>query len=146
MKMKKERSFTGTGWSFPPTFNQKSGTVNLTADRVDIEKSLEILLGTVKGERIMQPSYGCNLDQLVFESFNLTIKNYLIELVQNAILYHEARIEVQKISIDENFIFEGRLLIEIEYIIRSTNSRFNMVYPFYIEEGTDISQPITLSA
>lgn len=142
--MKNERPFTGTGWSFPPTFEKREGKVLLTSDKEDIERSLEILLGTIKGERIMLPSYGCNLDEMIFESFNLTIKNYMIDLIQTAILYHEPRIELKKISIDESFITDGRLLIELDYIIRSSNSRFNMVYPFYIEEGTDISQPKTL--
>jgi len=133
-----ERPFTGTGWSFPPTFNKLENTVELTSDKEDIEKSLEILLGTIKGERIMQPSYGCNLDEMVFESFNLTMKNYLIDLVKTAILYHEARIDPQAIVINESFITEGKVLIEIDYIIRSSNSRFNMVYPFYINEATDV--------
>lgn len=135
------RPFTGTGWSFPPTFDRTEGMVFLTSDREDIERSLEILLGTVKGERLMQPSYGCNLDEMVFESFNLTMKNYLIDLIKTAILYHEARIEPEKIELDERFIHEGRILISIDYIIRSSNSRFNVVYPFYINEGTEIPSP-----
>ncbi|MEX0290388.1 MAG: GPW/gp25 family protein [Flavobacteriaceae bacterium] len=136
--MKNERPFTGSGWSFPPTFDKVERKVLLTSDKEDIEKSLEILLGTIKGERIMQPSFGCNMDEMVFESFNLTTKNYLIDLVQTAILYHEARIEPLKIALDESFITEGRILIEIDYIIRSSNSRFNMVYPFYINEASEI--------
>lgn len=115
----------------------------LTSDKDDIERSLEILLGTIKGERIMQPSFGCNLDELVFESFNLTMKNYMIDLLKTAILYHEPRIDLQKVHIDESFIHEGRLLIELDYIVRSSNSRFNMVYPFYIQEGTDVSETAT---
>ena len=143
--MNSERPFTGTGWSFPPTFSKTDKKVLLTSDKEDIEKSLEILLGTIKGERIMQPSFGCNLDKMVFESFNLTMKNYLIDLVKTAILYHEARIEPEKISINESFILEGRVLIEIDYIIRSSNSRFNMVYPFYINEASEMQKPIVNS-
>ncbi|NAS14302.1 GPW/gp25 family protein [Poritiphilus flavus] len=141
--MKSERPFTGTGWSFPPAFSKTEKKVLLTSDREDIEKSLEILLGTIKGERVMQPSFGCNLDEMVFESFNLTMKNYLMDLISTAILYHEARIEPLKISIDESTILEGKVLIVIDYIIRASNSRFNMVYPFYINEGTEIPKPLS---
>ena len=86
----------------------------------------------------MRPDYGCNLDEMVFESFNLSLKTYLADMVETAILYHEPRIEPLEITIDDSFIYEGRLMIEIDYIIRATNSRFNMVYPFYLEEGTEI--------
>lgn len=139
MTNSEERKFTGTGWRFPVRFDSTEKTVSMTNDREDIERSLQILLGTVKGERIMRPSFGCNLDHMVFENFNLTVKNLLIDLVRTAILYHEPRIELVSVVIDESLILDGQVLIEIEYIIRTTNSRFNMVYPFYIEEGTEIS-------
>ena len=122
------------------TFSLKNEKVEMTSDREDIERSLQILLGTVKGERVMRPGYGCNLNDMVFESFNLTLKNYLMDLIKTAILYYEARIEPTKIAINERFIAEGRIDIEIEYLIRSTNSRFNFVYPFYINEGSEIPQ------
>lgn len=140
--MSTNRKFTGIGWSFPPTFKKSAREVEMVGDVADIEQSLTILLGTIKGERIMHPSYGCNLDELLFESYNLTIKNYLIDLVKTAILFYEARIEPVNIGINESFIHEGKVLIEIEYIVRSTNSRFNMVYPYYINEGIEIQQLI----
>jgi phage baseplate assembly protein W len=136
--MNTKRPFTGTGWSFPPTFDKTEKKVLLTSDREDIERSLEILLGTTRGERVMLPNYGCNLDEMIFESFNLTLRNYLMDLVKTAILYHEPRIEPLKISLDDSHINEGRILIKIEYIIRATNSRYNMVYPFYLNEGSEI--------
>lgn len=136
--MEEKKSFTGTGWSFPPSFSKTGKSVEMVSDRKDIEESLRILLGTIKGERVLQPNYGCNLDEMVFESFNLTLKNFLIEMVKTAILYHEARIEPLQININDEFINEGRLLIEIDYLIRSTNSRYNMVYPYFLEEATEI--------
>jgi len=142
MNMKNDKTFTGTGWSFPPTFDQNSKTVEMTTDREDIERSLEILLGTIKGERVFQSSYGCNLDEMVFESFNLTVKNYLVQKIKTAILFYEARIEPIAIELDESMIYDGQILIKIDYLIRSTNSRFNMVYPFYLNEGIDIQQLI----
>lgn len=140
--MSLDKKFTGVGWSFPPTFQKSTKEVLLSSDVEDIEQSLAILLGTIKGERVMHPSFGCNLDEMLFESYNLTIKNYLIDLIKKAILFYEARIEPIEISIDEAFITEGKVLIKIEYLVRSTNSRFNMVYPYYINEGIEIQELI----
>ncbi|RZS92509.1 GPW/gp25 family protein [Aquimarina brevivitae] len=131
-------SFLGTGWSFPPEFTKTGNKLVMTSDEEDIVKSLEILLTTKLGERIMVPGYGCNLDELLFKPLDLTLKTFVSELIRTAILYHEARIEVTKIDISESDELEGKLLIKIEYIIRTTNSRRNVVFPFYKEEGTNI--------
>jgi len=138
MSSTNSKEFLGRGWGFPPVFNRSARRVEMTEGHEDIEKSLEILLGTRKGERIMRPDYGCNLDEMVFEAFNESVKTYLADMVKSAILYHEPRIEPLQVIVDDSFINEGRLMIEIEFLVRSTNSRFNKVYPFYLEEGTEI--------
>lgn len=132
------QSFLGRGWSFPPEFNNESRAVKMLEDEEDIQSSLHILLSTRPGERIMVPGYGCNLDELLFSPLNLTIKTYVVDLIRTAILYYEPRIDVNKIEIDPTDEFHGVLLIQIEYTIRATNSRMNMVYPFYIEEGNEL--------
>lgn len=132
--MNKERSFLGTGWGFPPQFSKSLQNVGMLSDADDIQSSLEILLSTRPGERIMRPDYGCNLDELVFEPLTTTFKTYIKDLVSTAILYHEPRIEVNKIELEDTGELEGRILIIIDYTIRSTNSRFNFVFPFYKEE------------
>jgi len=136
--MANEQSFLGTGWSFPPEFQKENKTVRMLNDEDDIKSSLEILLSTRLGERIMVPGYGCNLDELLFKPLNLTLKTYVIDLIKTAILYHEPRIEVNKIAINSNSELEGELLILLEYTVRTTNSRKNMVFPFYKGEGTEI--------
>ena len=138
MSMVSNKEFLGRGWSFPPQFNRADSRVEMTQGHEDIEKSLEILLGTRKGERVLLPDYGCNLDEMVFEAFNESVKTYLADMVKSAILYHEPRIEPLQILIDDSYITEGRLMIEIEFLVRATNSRFNKVYPFFLEEGTEI--------
>jgi len=138
MSMASNKEFLGRGWTFPPQFNRAESRVEMTQGYEDIEKSLEILLGTRKGERVLLPDYGCNLDEMVFETFNESVKTYLADMVKSAILYHEPRIEPLQITIDDSYITEGRLMIEIEFLVRATNSRFNKVYPFYLEEGTEI--------
>lgn len=132
------QSFLGRGWSFPPEFNRESKAVKMLEDEEDIRSSLHILLSTRPGERIMVPGYGCNLDELLFSPLNLTIKTYVVDLIRTAILYYEPRIDVNKIEIVQTDAFHGVLLIQIEYTIRATNSRMNMVYPFYKEEGSEL--------
>ncbi|AXT55870.1 hypothetical protein D1815_08940 [Aquimarina sp. AD1] len=136
--MENKNSFLGTGWGFPPEFNKTAKHVLMTSNEEDIKKSLEILLTTRLGERIMVPNYGCNLDELLFKPLDRTLKTFVIELIKTAILYHEPRIDVIKIDISETDELEGKLLVKIEYLIRSTNSRRNVVFPFYKEEGTNI--------
>lgn len=136
--MEKFTSFLGTGWSFPPRFEKRTNAIGLVSDEDDIRESLTILLSTRPGERVMNPLYGCNLDDLLFAPLNLTLKTYVIDLIETAILYFEPRIDLDKIEINENNDLEGELLIELDYRIRSTNTRRNLVYPFYRGEGTDI--------
>ena len=133
-------SFLGTGWNFPPSFDKTLADVSMVSDEADVQSSLEILLTTRPGERIMRPDYGCNLDELLFEPLTTTFKTFIKDLVTTAILYHEPRIEINKIDIDETDELEGRVVIAIEYTIRSTNSRYNFVFPFYRNEGTEITK------
>jgi len=131
--------FLGRGWSFPPSFRKEIQGVEMTEKEDDIEKSLHILLTTATGERIMEPRYGCNMEELVFESLNTTTKTLMKDKIQTAILYFEPRIDVTKIELNDTDQLEGKVLIEIEYIVRATNSRFNFVFPYYINEGTEIN-------
>lgn len=136
--MEDKKSFLGKGWSFPPEFNRQNRGIKMLADEADIESSLHILLTTQLGERIMQPNYGCDLDSMQFETLSLTQKTYVSDLIRTAILYHEPRIDVVQVYIDTTDELNGVLLINIEYTVRSTNTRRNMVYPFYKIEATDI--------
>jgi uncharacterized protein len=131
-------SFLGTGWSFPPSFEKSTGEVSMLRDEEDIQSSLHILLTTRIGERVMQPTYGCNLDELVFESLSSTFKSFIRDLVKTAILYHEPRIKLNKVDLDDSRDLEGVILISIDYTVRTTNTRFNYVFPYYKNEGTDI--------
>lgn len=131
------KSFLGTGWGFPPTFSKSTQPVGMLSDELDIQSSLEILLSTRQGERVMRQDYGCNLDELVFEPLTTTFKTYIKDLIATAILYYEPRIDVNKIDLDNTGELDGRILISIDYTVRSTNSRFNFVFPFYKTEATD---------
>jgi phage baseplate assembly protein W len=126
-------SIIGTGWGFPPAFTPGGSHIEMTAGTKDIEQSIHILLSTALQERVMQPTYGCNLDSMLFESMNEHFKTYLKHLVKSAIMYHEARIKTDKVEVEMDEAVEGRVLIIIDYTIRATNSKFNYVYPFYLK-------------
>ena len=109
----------------------------MVAEVQDIEQSLGILLRTRPGERVMRPDYGCGLEDMLFEPVNTSLITYIKELISKAILYYEPRIQLRNINIleDENLL-EGRVIIELDVLVRSTNSRFNYVFDFYKREAT----------
>jgi uncharacterized protein len=131
-------SFLGTGWAFPPSFSHESASVKMVSGEDDIKESLNILLSTSLGERVMQPKYGCDLTDYIFEGLNSSIIGYIKDRVKNAILYYEPRIIAEKITVtnDDSFdLIEGRFVISIDYTIPGTNSRFNYVYDYYKNEA-----------
>ena len=138
-------TFLGRGWSFPPSFVRSRPGVEMLEQEADIASSLEVLLSTAQGERVMLPQYGCNLQELVFETLDTRIKTLMADKVESAILYHEPRIEVENVALDESRELEGVVLIKIIYRVKSTNSRFNFVFPYYKQEGTDINLTTTVN-
>jgi len=126
--------FLGTGWSFPPTFDAGVGEVEMTSGLEDINKSLEIIFSTALGERIMNPTFGCNLDNMVFEAMNTSRITYIENLIKTAILFHEPRIDAKAVEVRPDQA-EGVLWIHINYKVRTSNSRFNFVFPFYVNES-----------
>lgn len=132
-----DQSFLGTGWNFPPTFTRGGADVEVVSGAEDIHQSLQILLSTQLGERAMREDFGCDLNSVLFAEMDQSLINTLTSMVTNAILYYEPRIKMEKLDVSESQSQQGLLLISIEYTIRSTNSRFNMVYPFYINEASN---------
>jgi uncharacterized protein len=137
--------FQGRGWSFPPVFNRNIASVEMLERTDDIQSSLEILLTTMPGERIMLPDFGCSLEELLFESLDTRMKTLIADKIESAILYYEPRIDVENVRLDGSREWEGVVLIEIIYKVRATNSRFNFVFPFYKLEGTDINLTTTVT-
>jgi len=131
-------SFLGTGWAFPPSFDRESGSVTLVSDEEDIKQSLDILLLTSLGERVMQPRYGCNLSDYMFEPLSSSMIGFIKDRVENAILIYESRIVIESIDVTDDGSFdliEGKFTISVEYTIPGTNSRFNYVYDYYKNEA-----------
>jgi len=134
----KKSDFLGRGWSFPPNFDMATQTVDMTEKNEDIERSLQILLTTTAGERVMEPKYGCNMEELLFESLDTATRTLIEDKVRTAILYFEPRIDVTRVELNTQADLEGQLLIEVDYVVLATNSPFNFVFPFYKNEGTEI--------
>ncbi len=107
----------------------------MVSDEEDIAQSLGILLNTQLGERVMRPDYGADLKSQLFEPMNASLVTYIGDVVETAIIYFEPRIKLDDVSLTPHQE-EGRLDISLEYTVRSTNTRFNFVFPFYIREGS----------
>jgi hypothetical protein len=129
--------FIGRGWSFPPTFRKETGGVDMLEGKDDIQSSIEILLSTLPGERVMLPSYGAGMERLLFEPFNLSLRTYMEKLVERAILQHEPRVILDGVEL-EALAEEGLIRIKIAYTVAGTNTRNNFVYPFYLNEGSEL--------
>jgi hypothetical protein len=137
--MKHRKTFLGIGWKFPPEFDKKSKSVTLVSEEQDIKESLFILMSTRPGERVLQPEYGCDLSVLNFESINEGLINTAKEIIHSAVLNFEPRIILEDVFVSTGRMYDGVLEISLEYTIRKTNKRNNIVYPYYLLEGTDVT-------
>jgi phage baseplate assembly protein W len=135
-------TFLGTGWSFPPRFEKSAGGagVAMVADEQDIEESLRILFGTARGERLFQPKYGLDMQELLFDSMSTTMRTLLEERVKISILIYEPRVEPLAIKVDSPDPHSGELRIELDYKVRATNSRYNLVFPFYRSDSNEMAR------
>jgi hypothetical protein len=128
--------FLGTGWTFPPRFDRHSASVVMSSDIRNIKQSLWVLFSTSLGERIMLATYGTNLRSKVFDSLTETLANDIRSVIAKAILDWEPRIDVLTIAVQELAPLQGRLGIAVDFVVRKTNVRSNLVYPFYLQEAT----------
>ena len=133
--MQPEKPFLGTGWHFPPAFAKGGKDVLMVSDAEDIQQSLRILFSTQLGERVLQDTFGCDLNSFVFEEIDQSLINNMERMISDAILYHEPRIILDRLMISESPDQSGLLLINMDYTISGTNTRYNMVYPYYINEA-----------
>jgi len=139
--MAQNKQFLGRGWSFPPTFERgrsgQAGSVAMVAAETDIQQSLVILMSTAPGERIMLPGYGCPLDRHVFDVIDQHTLTLLESMIRDAVLRYEPRILLEDVQFDSARAIDGELRITLVYMIRITNTRSNMVFPFYLSEAND---------
>jgi phage baseplate assembly protein W len=131
-----DSSFLGTGWTFPPTFSRPDAVVLMASGDADIQQSLRVLFGTVPGERVMLPEYGCDLWRMVFDNLTTTLVTRISDAVRMAVVRWEPRIDVASVKVDAAPGTEGLVTVNVEYVVRRTNARSNLVYHFYLREGT----------
>lgn len=131
-----DNKFLGTGWAFPPEFAASGKDVAMVSGEEDIKQSLQILLSTSLKERMMHPDFGCDLNQFLFEEVDDRFISDLSNMVSRSLLMHEPRIQVNKVSVADVDTDNSVVQISVEYTVRTTNNRFNLVYPFYVKEAS----------
>lgn len=131
--------FLGQGWSFPPTFSRAGNTLQLVKAEEDIKQSLHILLSTTLGERVMRSDFGANLQDQVFDPMDASFQPLVTMIVKKAIVQYEPRISLDSLDANIN-AEEGRIILTINFTIISNNTRSNIVYPYYLTEGSNVEQ------
>lgn len=136
--MAERDAILGTGWNFPVAFDTLNQRTVMVSGLEDVKQSIFIILNTTPGERIMEPEFGCDLKQLVFENMNDSLKVKLDHIVYHALLNYEPRVRFIASEIVEKSEVDGILSIRIEFSLIITNTRHNIVFPFYFTEGTNL--------
>jgi Bacteriophage baseplate protein W len=137
------KPFLGVGTQFPVALtdpvagstNPRPGQLARAEYEASVRQAILIILGTAKGERVMRPDFGCGIHDLVFANVNATTIGRVTREVRESLLRLEPRIDVTRVEAqagDTNNV----LLIDIDYEVRATNTAFNLVYPFYLQQGT----------
>lgn len=129
-----EEEFLGRGWHFPLRLNSR-GQIKMSEHEEDIKEAILIILGTAKGERPMRPDFGCGINDYVFEVINSNTLGLITTSIKEALTKWEPRLELLNVQVSTEAIADGKLFINIDYQVRSTNNRYNLVYPFYLTEG-----------
>ena len=128
------KRFLGRGWGFPVDVGPDQ-RVPYVGEEEKIQQSALIILGTARGERVMRPDFGSRLHELVFAPMNSGTKALVAHYATDALVTWESRIDVLRVTSEEDPGARGKLLVNVEYRVRSTNSVFNLVYPFYLKGG-----------
>ena len=129
------KDFMGVGWKFPVGVDPSSN-IAFSKYEEDIKEAIIIILSTAKGERVMRPDFGCGINGMVFQTINMSTLSLIEMTVREALTQYEPRIALVNVNVSADQAENGILLISIDYTVRSTNNQFNIVYPFYLNEGT----------
>ena len=125
--------FLGRGWKFPVGVDA-TGRIALSAYEQDIREAIQVILGTSRGERVMRPDFGGGLHDFVFENMSVTTMGRIQSTVFDSLVKYEQRIQVISVDVARSAADPGTLLIEVNYKVRATNTRFNLVFPFYLQQ------------
>ncbi|MGC5328271.1 GPW/gp25 family protein [Brevibacillus sp. SYSU BS000544] len=128
------KEFLGIGWKFPVAVDSSTGKIAMSEYEEDIKESIRLILFTPRGERVMQPDFGCNIHDFIFASIGTTTLGLVESSVHEALIRWEPRINLVSVKVSAEHVHEGKILIDITYLVRTTNNEFNLVYPFYLRE------------
>jgi uncharacterized protein len=132
-----DQGFLGRGWSFPPSFQNQGRSLAMVEGEEDIRQSLLQLLSTRAGERVLRPTFGWRRDALVFDPMSTSFATFLQREIETAVLFFEPRIELDTVRFERLADREGVIEMRLDYTIRATNTRRNLVFPFYLDEATN---------
>lgn len=130
------KKFLGRGWAFPFAIAPDQGQIAMTSYEQSVRQSIYIILATSRGERVMRPDFGCGIHDLVFQAINTALIAQIERDVTNALRTFEPRIDLDRVSVDQSRVADGRLDVIVDFRIRTTNQPGNLVYPFYFREGS----------
>lgn len=130
------KAYLGRGWRFPISIDASTGRIAMSEFEQDIRESITIILRTAPGERVMRQDFGCGIHDLVFASMNRSTLGLFESNIRQSIIQFEPRVEILNVDISTEEANTGKLLAKLSLRIRDTNHEFNMVYPFYMKEGT----------
>ncbi|MCR5435639.1 MAG: GPW/gp25 family protein [Treponema sp.] len=128
------RNILGRGWAFPVT-TDVHGNIAFSSYEKSIEESIRIILGTTPGERVMHPDFGCKINDIIFSPDSSKVISLAEHYIKEAIVKWEPRVILKKVTGERDYLNQGLINIKIDYEVRSVNTFFNMVYPFYLERG-----------
>ena len=129
-----DTDFLGRGWSFPVKPGP-GGRLSFAGGEEKIRQSIWLILSTAPGERQMRPDFGCGIHDLVFEPNTAALRGLVQTRVRESLTRWEPRIDVVDVRVETPPEARNYLLIRIDYRVRSNNAFFNLVYPFFINEG-----------
>ncbi|HEX5084989.1 MAG TPA: GPW/gp25 family protein [Blastocatellia bacterium] len=129
------RAFLGVGWAFPPQL-ESDGSIAEAVYEDDVRQAIRIIIFTNRGERLMRPDFGAGLNEFVFEPVSTATMALIENRVREALIAWEARIDVLEVGVTADASERNKLLIDMTYRVRATNTKHNLVYPFYLQEGT----------
>ena len=127
------KDFLGRGWKFPVALNE-AGMIALSEFEQDIREAIRLILLTARGERVMRPDFGAGLHEFVFATMSATNLGSMQTVVREALIKWEPRIQVLDVKVAPDAGEIGKLLINIDYRVRATNTQFNLVFPFFLKE------------
>ncbi len=131
------KEFMGRGLKFPLQVDPKTGKFAMVSEEEDIAEAIGIILNTVRGERVMRPDFGSNVLDYVFSASSDSMRQSLAFELRETLGYLEPRIDDIEVVCREANELDGAIVVEVSYSVRSTNNRYNRVYPFYRTEGSE---------